>query len=235
MAAAGKSRKSTAKNVVAPVEEDVYIIERIVDYREDVDGPKWRIRWKNYTAADDTWEPAENIMADDKKLQNEMHLLQTEFREAQNKSSATTPRNASSPKKRMASRGRAEPAPTKAKTRTSDLKTASNDAHNSASSQAAAKPIDDHSRQTDSSRGRLPESTKAERKPEPAKIAKSHTRTKVLHIRRFPDRDDDFQCVLANSDGETEVMPVSEARKIYYNELIDYLLKRVKFLETANN
>lgn len=233
MAAAGKSRKSAAKSVAAPVEEDVYTIERIVEYREDADGPKWRIRWKNYTAADDTWEPAENIMADDVKLQTEMRLLQTEFREAQNNSNSTTPRNAASPKKRMASRGRAEPAATKAKTRTSDLKI--NDTIPHAPSQAAAKATNEIGRQTDSNRGRLSEHVKAERKPELGKSSKSNPRTKVLHIRRFPDRDDDFQCVLAYSDGKTDVMPVSEARKIYYNELIDYLLKRVKFLETANN
>ena len=46
---------------------DVYEVDKIVDRRGT--SPKdatYRIRWKNYSTSDDTWEPASNII--DKRL-----------------------------------------------------------------------------------------------------------------------------------------------------------------------
>lgn len=38
-----------------------YEVEHIVDHKSSKNGTKYLIRWKGYTAVDDTWEPEKNL------------------------------------------------------------------------------------------------------------------------------------------------------------------------------
>ncbi|CAL4217325.1 unnamed protein product, partial [Meganyctiphanes norvegica] len=57
------------ENVAAEEENDVndendeeeYEVEHIVDYKKKQSGLVYRVRWRNYKAEEDTWEPAENL------------------------------------------------------------------------------------------------------------------------------------------------------------------------------
>ncbi|KAJ8246737.1 hypothetical protein GJAV_G00254820 [Gymnothorax javanicus] len=42
-------------------EEDVYEVERIIDMRTEEGEVLYRVRWKNYTSDDDTWEPEAHL------------------------------------------------------------------------------------------------------------------------------------------------------------------------------
>ena len=43
-------------------DEELFSVEKIVDSKIDKNGVQlYKCRWKGYTAADDTWEPTENV------------------------------------------------------------------------------------------------------------------------------------------------------------------------------
>ncbi|VDM64925.1 unnamed protein product [Angiostrongylus costaricensis] len=41
--------------------EEFYEVERIVDHENTKEGLFYLVRWKGFTEADDSWEPAENL------------------------------------------------------------------------------------------------------------------------------------------------------------------------------
>jgi len=43
--------------------DNLYAVDYIVDKRESRGKVQYRVRWLNYSAASDTWEPPENIYA----------------------------------------------------------------------------------------------------------------------------------------------------------------------------
>ena len=57
--------------------EVFYSVERILDYRGDLDNREYLVKWKNYGNEHNTWEPEENFI-DKRVLENywkEMRLL----------------------------------------------------------------------------------------------------------------------------------------------------------------
>ncbi len=43
-------------------DEELFKVEKIVDYRLDKHGvPMYKTRWKGFSASDDTWEPTANV------------------------------------------------------------------------------------------------------------------------------------------------------------------------------
>ena len=58
-----KKAKSTDDDVASDNnDEELFSVEKIVDSKIDKNGVQlYKCRWKGYTAADDTWEPTENV------------------------------------------------------------------------------------------------------------------------------------------------------------------------------
>src|SRR3954462_3248436 len=55
--------------------KEEYEVEKIVDWHQDPDGLKYRIRWKGYSPLEDTEEPAENFA----ELTHVMRKFQKDF------------------------------------------------------------------------------------------------------------------------------------------------------------
>lgn len=53
---------------------DEYQMEKIIDHKKKKDGLHLRVRWKNYTAKDDTWEPESNLMCSLCEYKQKMNL-----------------------------------------------------------------------------------------------------------------------------------------------------------------
>ena len=59
-----KASSSSSKEHQHSISSDeLYQVEKIIDDKLDKDGVTilYKTRWKGYAAADDTWEPAENV------------------------------------------------------------------------------------------------------------------------------------------------------------------------------
>lgn len=52
--------KNKSQSEVQP--DNIYEVERLIDHKKKRDGLHFLVRWKNYSANDDTWERESNIM-----------------------------------------------------------------------------------------------------------------------------------------------------------------------------
>ncbi|EZG78288.1 chromo domain protein [Gregarina niphandrodes] len=182
---AGKRSKAPAP---VEVEEDVYDIEQIVDYTEDPK-PLWRIRWKGYSASDDTWEPAENIITDDKNIHTEMQKHQAQYRKKKSKGKSS----AAPPSRKSAAKETAKPSPR----------------HVTKSPAKATRQV---------TRDSPPVKSRAVAPPAAAERSSQK------------NTPGDYEAIVMFDDGNRIRMPAKEARQKYPDELFDYLLHRVRFM-----
>ena len=58
-----KASSSRKEHQHSSSSNELYQVEKIIDDKLDKDGVTilYKTRWKGYAAADDTWEPAENV------------------------------------------------------------------------------------------------------------------------------------------------------------------------------
>lgn len=57
----GENSRGTQGDTKSEIESTKYVIDRIVDHRDDEKRPLYRLWWYVYSAKDDIWAPAENL------------------------------------------------------------------------------------------------------------------------------------------------------------------------------
>lgn len=65
---------SEANQMDSKNQPDTYEMEKIIDHKKRKDGLHFRVRWKNYSANDDTWEPESSLMCSLCEYKKKMHL-----------------------------------------------------------------------------------------------------------------------------------------------------------------
>lgn len=65
---------SEANQMDSKNQPDTYEMEKIIDHKKRKDGLHFRVRWKNYSANDDTWEPESSLICSLCEYKKKMHL-----------------------------------------------------------------------------------------------------------------------------------------------------------------
>jgi len=231
-------------------ENNVYEMEDILEFKKEGNQSKWKVKWKGYPIEQSTWEPEGNILNPGKEIYDKMSQLKKMWEATSNSKKNKKVESPTASKKRSKSdeqhgddeppkeetkkrrSSRAIPAAAAAKAEESDLSPVSGEAEQ-------GEPKNNNYQRTSSQKEVTEATTASTAELEEKDIDNSKGKKKddkgrgnpvVSHMR---EQHGEQQVCIEWSRDDHEWQSIDVARKLYANELLDYLLSRVRFRPCA--
>jgi len=247
-----------SKKAETEEESNVYEMEDVLDFKKDGSQNKWKVKWRGYPIDQCTWEPQDNILNPGKEIYDKMALLKKAWEAANTKKKLKKPIESPTASKKRAKSDDNEPRDVEedmpkdegAKKRRSSRVTASRTEESELSPVSATETTEEAKAEEEGGGSvSLPpakEQVTAAEKPAPPPDERKddkdddnkpgdskpefNRKPVVSHMR---EHQGEQQVCIEWSRDDHEWQSIQVARSLYSDQLLDYLLSRVRFRPCA--